>query len=90
MPQIFHRSANTLAKVSIAGVLLLAGGLIGLIMILARSHRPPARASHQGFTRLTIRGRSHTLPRHVASEAEHERVQAPCSRDFQLLAAKQV
>jgi hypothetical protein len=31
-----------------------------------------------------------TLPRHVASEAEHERVQAPCSRDFQLLAAKQV
>jgi hypothetical protein len=39
---------------------------------------------------LTIRGRSHTLPRHVASEAEHERVQAPCSRDFQLLAAKQV
>ena len=46
--------------------------------------------THQGFTRLTIRGRSHTLPRHVASEAEHERVQAPCSRDFQLLAAKQV
>jgi len=45
---------------------------------------------NQGFTRLTIRGRSHTLPRHVASEAEHERVQAPCSRDFQLLAAKQV
>ena len=42
------------------------------------------------ITRLTIRGRSHTLPRHVASEAEHERVQAPCSRDFQLLAAKQV
>jgi hypothetical protein len=39
-----------------------------------------------------IRGWSHTLPlpRHVASEAEHERVQAPCSRDFQLLAAKQV
>lgn len=46
MPQIFHRSANTLAKVSIAGVLLLAGGLIGLIMILRVSHRPPAKASH--------------------------------------------
>jgi len=32
----------------------------------------------------------HALPRHVASEADHERVPAPCSRDFQLLAAKQV
>jgi hypothetical protein len=52
--------------------------------------RDVAPAASQGFTRLTIRGRSHTLPRHVASEAEHERVQAPCSRDFQLLAAKQV
>jgi hypothetical protein len=37
MPQIFRRSANTLAKVSIVGALLLAGGLIGLIMILGRS-----------------------------------------------------
>jgi hypothetical protein len=52
--------------------------------------RDVAGAASQGFTRLTIRGRIHTLPRHVASEAEHERVQAPCSRDFQLLAAKQV
>jgi hypothetical protein len=43
-----------------------------------------------GFTRLTIRGRSHTLPRHVAREAEYERVQARCSCDFQLLAATQV
>ncbi len=86
MPQIFHRSANTLAKVGIAGVFLLAGGLIGLIMIL----RDVAPAASQGFPRLTIRGRSHTLPRHVASEAEHERVQAPCSRDFQLLTAKQI
>jgi hypothetical protein len=32
----------------------------------------------------------HALPRHVASEAAHVRVQAPCSRDFQLLVAKQV
>ena len=68
MPQIFHRSTNTLAKIL----------------------RDVAPAASQGFTRLTIRGRSHTLPRHVASEAEHERVQAPCSGDFQLLAAKQV
>jgi hypothetical protein len=45
---------------------------------------------NRGFTRLTIRGRSHTLPLHVASEPEHARVQAPCSRDFQLLAATQV
>ncbi len=37
MPQIFRRSANTLAKVSIVGGLLLAGGLIGVIMILGRS-----------------------------------------------------
>jgi chlorite dismutase len=31
-------------------------------------------AGNTGFTRLTIRGRSHTLPRHVASEVEYERV----------------
>jgi hypothetical protein len=37
MPQIFRRSANTLANVSIVGALLLAGGVIGLIMILGRS-----------------------------------------------------
>jgi Cytochrome c7 and related cytochrome c len=37
MPQIFQRSANTLAKVSIVGVLLLAAGTIGLIMVLGRS-----------------------------------------------------
>ena len=43
-----------------------------------------------GFTRLTTRGRSHTLPRSVASEAEYERLQARCSCDFQLLAATQV
>lgn len=37
MPQIFHRSANTFARVSIAGVLLLAAGAIGLIIVLGRS-----------------------------------------------------
>ena len=37
MSQIFRRSANTLSKVSIVGILLLAGGLIGLIMVLGRS-----------------------------------------------------
>jgi hypothetical protein len=37
MPQIFHRSANTVSKLSLAGVLLLVGGLIGLAMILGRS-----------------------------------------------------
>jgi len=37
MPQIFHRSANTLARVSLLGVLLLAGGLVGLLMVLGRS-----------------------------------------------------
>src|SRR5687768_9452776 len=37
MPQIFRRSANTLSKVSLAGIVLLVGGLIGLAMLLARS-----------------------------------------------------
>src|SRR6476659_7155629 len=37
MPQIFHRSANTLSKVSLAGILLLVGGLLGLAMPLGRS-----------------------------------------------------
>ncbi len=37
MPQIFHRSANTLSKVSLASILLLVGGLIGLAMLLGRS-----------------------------------------------------
>jgi hypothetical protein len=37
MSQIFHRSANTLSKVSIFGVLLLVGGLILLAIVLARS-----------------------------------------------------
>jgi hypothetical protein len=37
MPQIFHRSANTLSKLSLAGIGLLVGGLIGLAMLLGRS-----------------------------------------------------
>jgi Cytochrome c7 and related cytochrome c len=37
MPQIFHRSANTLSKVSIFGLLSLVGGLILLAIVLARS-----------------------------------------------------
>jgi cytochrome c7-like protein len=37
MPQIFRRSANTLSKVSLFGVLSLAGGLILLAMVLGRS-----------------------------------------------------
>src|SRR5687768_7165058 len=37
MPQIFHRSANTVSKVSLAGVLVLVGGLVGLAMLLGRS-----------------------------------------------------
>jgi hypothetical protein len=28
MPQIFHRSANTISKLSLAGALMLAAGLI--------------------------------------------------------------
>ncbi|HXH24775.1 MAG TPA: cytochrome c3 family protein [Vicinamibacterales bacterium] len=37
MPQIFRRGANTLSKVSLAGVFILAGGLIWLLMALGRS-----------------------------------------------------
>jgi hypothetical protein len=37
MSQIFHRSANTLAKVSIFGAVFLIAGLLGLIMELGRS-----------------------------------------------------
>jgi hypothetical protein len=37
MSQIFRRSANTLSKVSIVGLLLLVGGLIGLTMVFGRS-----------------------------------------------------
>ena len=37
MPQIFRRSANTLSKVSIFGVLSLVGGLILLAIVLGRS-----------------------------------------------------
>lgn len=37
MPQIFHRSANTLSKVSLVVLLLLAVGAISLIMVIGRS-----------------------------------------------------
>ena len=37
MPQIFHRSANTLSKLSLAGLLIAVGSLIFLAMLLARS-----------------------------------------------------
>lgn len=56
MPQVFSRSANTIALVSIAVVLLLAGGAIGLIMAFERSRyttdvgvprEQPVQFSHQ-------------------------------------------
>ena len=37
MPQIFRRSANTLSKLSLAGLLILVGSLIFLAIVLARS-----------------------------------------------------
>jgi hypothetical protein len=37
MSQIFHRSANTLSKVSIFGALFIIGGLIWLMMVISRS-----------------------------------------------------
>src|SRR5262249_15864191 len=46
MPQIFRRSANTLSKVSIFGLLSLVGGLILSAIVLARSSYV---TSHQIF-----------------------------------------
>src|SRR5688572_31985268 len=37
MPQIFRRSANTLAKLSLAGLLILVGSLIFAAILVARS-----------------------------------------------------
>jgi Cytochrome c7 and related cytochrome c len=37
MPQIFRPSANTISKVSLAGIVMFVGGLIGLAMLLGRS-----------------------------------------------------
>ena len=37
MPQIFHRSANTLSKLSLAGLLILVGSLIFLAIVIGRS-----------------------------------------------------
>jgi len=37
MPQIFHRSANTISKLSLAGLLSLVAGLILIAMLIGRS-----------------------------------------------------
>ena len=37
MPQLFRRSANTLAKASLLGIVLVAGGGIGLMVVIGRS-----------------------------------------------------
>jgi hypothetical protein len=56
MSQIFHRSANTLSKVSIFGALFIIGGLIWLAMVISRSsyatgahvyREQPIQFSHQ-------------------------------------------
>jgi len=56
MPQIFRPSANTLSKLSLAAILMLVGGLIGLAMLLGRSSyvtraneyvEQPVQFSHQ-------------------------------------------
>src|SRR6188474_3222492 len=55
MPQIFHRSANTISKLSLAGGLSLVAGLILLAMLIERSSyvtraneyvEPPVQFSH--------------------------------------------
>jgi hypothetical protein len=38
MPQIFHRSANTLSKLSLAGLLIVVGSLIFTAILVARSN----------------------------------------------------
>jgi hypothetical protein len=56
MSQIFHRSANTLSKVSIFGALFIIGGLIWLAIVISRSsyatgahvfREQPVQFSHQ-------------------------------------------
>jgi hypothetical protein len=56
MPQIFHRSANTFSKLSLAGLLLVVAGLILFAMIIGRSSyvtrahefvEQPVQFSHQ-------------------------------------------
>src|SRR5688500_352102 len=56
MPQIFRRSANTLSKLSLAGLLILVGGLIFTAIVVARSSyvtrahefvEQPVQFSHQ-------------------------------------------
>jgi cytochrome c7-like protein len=56
MSQIFRPSANTLSKLSLASILMLVGGLIGLAMLLGRSSyvtraneyvEQPVQFSHQ-------------------------------------------
>src|SRR4029450_9427571 len=37
MPQIFHRSANTISKLSLAGALVLVAGLVLIAMLIGRS-----------------------------------------------------
>ena len=37
MSQLFPRSANVLSKISLGGIFLLAGGLLGLIMVFGSS-----------------------------------------------------
>ena len=41
MPQIFHRSANTLSKLSLAGLLIAVGSRFFLAMVLAGSSSVP-------------------------------------------------
>jgi len=56
MPQIFHRSANTLSKLSLAGLLIVVGSLIFTAILVARSNyvtrahefvEQPVQFSHQ-------------------------------------------
>ena len=37
MPQIFHRSTNTLSKVSLLGAVFFAAGLVGILVIIDRA-----------------------------------------------------
>ena len=59
MSQIFHRSANTLSKVSIFGAVFVIAGLIWLAMVINRSsymtgaqviREQPIQFSHQHHT----------------------------------------
>ena len=78
MPQIFQRSANTLSKLSLFGLVSLVGGLILLALVLARSSYV-TRANEFveqpiQFLRLVIRDAERRPIHRIVSEVDNDGV----------------